>query len=113
MIENFSFGKIVVNGTGYAGDIKIVDGKVVSNWWRKSGHHVDIEDVKDIIRSRPDVVVIGQGNPGLMKASSKLREILENQGIQLIEESTSTAIETYNRLEKAGKRVCAGIHVGC
>ena len=113
MIEKFAFGKIVVNGTGYNGDIKIVDGRVVSNWWRKNGHQVDVSDVEDILAVQPEAVVIGQGDPGLMKASSRLREALEKQGIALIEDKTAGAIRTYNRLLKEGRRVCAGIHVGC
>jgi hypothetical protein len=40
MIEKYSFGKIVVNGVTYTNDIKIVQGRVVSEWWRKKGHSV-------------------------------------------------------------------------
>ncbi|MGB9440927.1 MAG: hypothetical protein WCB15_23500, partial [Desulfobacterales bacterium] len=40
MIEKYSFGKIVVNGVTYTNDIKIVQGRVVSDWWRKKGHSV-------------------------------------------------------------------------
>jgi hypothetical protein len=40
MIEKYSFGKIVVNGVTYTSDIKIVQGRVVSDWWRKKGYSV-------------------------------------------------------------------------
>jgi hypothetical protein len=49
MIEKYSFGKIVVNGVTYTNDIKIVQGRVVSDWWRKKGHSVSIEDIQDIL----------------------------------------------------------------
>ena len=41
----FSFGRIVVDGQICNNDIKIVSGKLVPDWWRKSGHTVEIEDV--------------------------------------------------------------------
>ena len=41
----FSFSRIVVDGKICNNDIKIVSGKLVPVWWRKSGHTVDIEDV--------------------------------------------------------------------
>ena len=33
--------------------------------------------------------------------------------IELIEEKTSKAIKTFNRLFKEGKNVCAGFHLSC
>ena len=49
MITEFSFGRIVVEGQTYSNDIKIVDGKLVPDWWRQSGHAVEIDEVQDIL----------------------------------------------------------------
>ena len=113
MIEPFSFGKIIVNGVSYTSDIKIIQGKVIPEWWRKSGHRVDVDDIKDILKSKPDILVIGKGKPGLMKSSRSLREFLKDNEIELIEEKTSKAVQTFNRLLKKGKDVSAGFHVSC
>jgi hypothetical protein len=113
MITDFSFGKIVVNGKTYSDDIKIVRGQVISDWWRKRGHRVDIEDVADILESRPDIVVIGKGSPGLMKSSSSLRDYLNVNNVELIEKKTAKAIEVFNKLYQEGKRVAAGFHITC
>lgn len=113
MITDFSFGKIVVNGKTYSDDIKIVRGKVISDWWRKRGHRVDVEDVADILESRPDIVVIGKGSPGLMKSSSSLRDYLNVNNVELIEKKTAKAIEVFNKLYQEGKRVAAGFHITC
>ena len=113
MIENYSFGKIVVNGVTYSNDIKIIQGNVAPHWRRKSGHLVEVEDVKDIIKLKPDILVIGKGKPGLMKSSQSLREALQNNGIELIEESTSKAVDTFNLLGKEKKAVSAGFHLTC
>ena len=76
MIENYVFGKIVVAGTIYTSNIKIVQGEVVPDWWRRRGHLVEKNDVEDIMAAKPNVLVIGKGEPGLMKISTPLRELL-------------------------------------
>jgi hypothetical protein len=113
MITDFSFGKIVVDGKTYTDDIKIVRGQVIADWWRKSGHRVDVEDIADILESWPDIVVIGKGSPGLMKTSAHLREQLATHKIELIEKKTSKAIEVFNKLFREGRRVAAGFHITC
>ena len=48
-----------------------------------------------------------------MKSTNTLREFLEKNNIELIEEKTVEAIETFNRLLKQGKNVSAGFHLSC
>jgi hypothetical protein len=113
MIDSYSFGHIVVNGTAYNNDIKIIDESVIPEWWRKSGHTVAPEDVADLLDARPDFVVIGKGKPGFMSTSAEARRLFADRGITLLEEKTSRAIQTFNRLRREGKRVCAGFHLTC
>lgn len=113
MITEFSFGRIIVGGQIYRNDIKIVEGKLVPDWWRQSGHAVEIDDVQDILDSETEILVIGKGQPGYMKITDALRGHLEKNNIQLIDEPTQEAIQTFNRLCKAGVPVSGGFHVGC
>ena len=113
MIEHFSFGSITIDGITYTNDIKIIHGKVIPTWWRKSGHQVNIDDIHDIIDAKPNILVLGKGKPGLMKSTPSLCEFLKQNDIELIEEKTSKAIKTFNRLFKQGKNVCAGFHLSC
>lgn len=113
MITEFSFGRIVVNGKTYTNDIKIIDGKVISDWWRKKGHRVDIEDISDILEAKPDILVIGRGTPGLLKSTASLREYLASSHIELIEKKTPKAIAAFNQLFQGGRKVAAGFHVSC
>ena len=113
MIMDFSFGRIAVNGQTCNSDIKMVQGTLVPDWWRKSGHTVEIEDVQDALDSDPEILVIGKGQPGYMRISDSLREHLAEKNVTLIEELTPKAIETFNRLFKEGRRVAGGFHVGC
>ena len=113
MITEFSFGRIVVQGRACNSDIKIVQGKLVPDWWRRSGHSVEIADVQDILDSDCEILVIGQGQPGYMRITDSLRRHLEQNSIQLIEEPTREAVQTFNRLYSEGQPVSGGFHVGC
>ena len=113
MITDFSFGRIAANGQFFNSDIKIIQGTLVPNWWRQSGHTVEIEDVQDVLDSDSEILVIGQGQPGYMKIADSLRDCLADRSIKLIEEPTAKAIETFNRLFEEGRRVAGGFHVGC
>ena len=46
MIENYRFGQIVVNGLSCKTDLKIIDDKVIGDWWRKDGHSICKEDCR-------------------------------------------------------------------
>ncbi len=109
----FSFGRIVVDGQICNNDIKIVSGKLVSVWWRKSGHIVEVEDVQDILDSDSMILVVGKGQPGYMRVTESLQEHLKKNDIELIVEPTSDAIKIFSRLMQEGKRVSGGFHVGC
>ena len=113
MITDFSFGRIIANGQTYSTDIKIVQGTLVPDWWRRSGHTVEIEDVQDALDTELEILVIGKGQPGYMRAADALRQHLAERNIKLIEEPTAKAIETFNRFFKEGRRIAGGFHVGC
>lgn len=113
MIENYQFGKIVVAGNTYTSDIKIINGGVTPEWWRKSGHSVRIDDVNDLLEIKPKYLIIGKGKPGLMKADEQLRSRLQDLDIELIEEPTAKAAEIFNQLMGKGETVAAGLHLTC
>ena len=104
---------MVIDGVTYTNDVKIIQNTVVPDWWRKGGHSVDVADVHDILTYHPDVLVIGKGDPGYMTTSPALQKVLEQKSIELIEEKTTKAIQIYNQMLKADKRVASGFHVAC
>ena len=113
MIEDYTFGKISIRGKIYHTDIKIINGAVYPDWWRKDGHAVDIEDIKDILEAKPDILVIGKGNSGYMEPTQQLRDTLKELNIELVEEKTSKAVKIVNKLRHEGKNVAAGFHLTC
>jgi len=113
MIEHYSFGKIVVAGNTYTSDIKIINTEVIPQWWRKYGHSVCIDDVADLLGMKPKYLIIGRGNPGLMKTDALLRDRLEKLEIKLIEEPTTKAVEIFNQMLGRRESLAAGFHLTC
>lgn len=112
-IGNYKFGEIEVDGEIYTGDIKIVAGSVISNWWRGEGHVLAVSDIEEILSDPPQVLVVGMGLPGLMKVNGELRERLAAIGTSLIEEPTPGAAATFNKLTRSGSKVAGAFHLTC
>ncbi|MEN3190684.1 MAG: MTH938/NDUFAF3 family protein [Atribacterota bacterium] len=112
MIESYSFGQIIIDGKKYNSDLIIYKNDINSNWWRKEGHNLYIEDVQDIINKKPEVIIVGTGYYGLMKVSTELIKYLESKGIELIIKKTKDACDEYNKLYK-DKKVVAAFHLTC
>jgi hypothetical protein len=111
LIERYSFGSITIEGTTYSRDVIIYPDRVFSPWWRKEGHLLHMEDLDEVLKEKPDILVIGQGNMGVMSVPRKLINELRSQGIEIIAERTGKAVDTYNKLK--GKHVIAALHLTC
>ena len=112
MIDSYSFGEIRIDGKTYTHDIIIYPDKIDSNWWRKTSHLLEIQDLKGVITEAPDILIIGTGAYGAISVSGKIIENLEIQGIEVVVESTKKACEIFNKLQST-KKVIAALHLTC
>ena len=112
MIDSYKFGEMVVDGKRYHADLIIYPNRVDANWWRKNGHQLCITDIEDIVAEQPEYLVVGTGNPGLMRVLPETQEYLQNQNIQLVSEPTGRAYKTYNEM-CTQKRVIGVFHLTC
>lgn len=113
MIEHYNFGHIIINGKEYNSDLIIFIDHIDDNWWRKEGHNLCIDDVKEIINKKPDILIIGTGFYGLMKVSEDLIKYIKSAGIeQIIIKKTRDACEEYNKLYK-NSNIIAAFHLTC
>jgi hypothetical protein len=112
MIESYSFGEIIISGKTYKSDVIIYPDHVDAHWWRKQGHNLEIDDIKEVIDAKPDIVVIGTGQPGLMHVDDKTREKINNFGIKTIVLPTEKACQEYNHIVNRQK-VIACLHLTC
>jgi len=112
-IEEYDFGRIVVNGKEYTRDLIIFPDKVKANWWRREGHLLLKKDIEDVVegKDKPEVLIIGTGMYGAMEVPEETREYIRSKGVEIIVEKTKKACELFNELKN--KRVVAALHLTC
>ena len=113
MIDDYSFGRIVIDGKAYTSDVIIYLDRVDDTWWRQEGHALQLEDLEDVFAAEPEILVVGQGKPGLMKVSKETREAIARRGIELLVSPTPAACSHYNKLVAKGRNVVAAFHLTC
>jgi hypothetical protein len=112
MIEDYGFGRVVVDGTAYTSDVIIYPDRVDDGWWRKEGHRLCMADLEEALASNPDVIVVGTGAHGVMAVPDDVRQQLSDKGIDLRTAKTAQACEIYNETAHQ-KRAVAALHLTC
>jgi len=112
MIESYDFGRIVINGKKFGSDVIIFADRIDGNWWRREGHTLSVDDLKEIVEAKPEVLVVGTGYSGLMKIHPETERYLKSLGIELIAAKTEKACKIYNDLSKS-RGVVAALHLTC
>jgi hypothetical protein len=111
-IDDYSFGKIVIDGKTYTSDVIVYDDRVDDSWWRKEGHYLQKGDLKDVLAAGPDIVVIGTGNWGDMVVPKETLDFLGSMGIDIYAEKTGKAVALFNSQPK-DKKVIGAFHLTC
>lgn len=114
MIEQYGFGKIVIDGKVYTHDVIICPDRVIENWWRKSGHYLQLEDIEDTIKKRNmNMVVIGTGKFGLMKVAPEVEDYFKYQQILFFIQPSGKAVRIFNQKSKETDSVIGAFHLTC
>ena len=111
-IESYSFGKITVGGQTYTSDLIILPSGVRPEWWRKTGHRLDKDDLHEVIKAKPSVLVIGTGNMGHMQVPQGVLDYLAEHDIRAVMQRTAEACECYNELAQT-EQAAAALHLTC
>lgn len=112
MITSYRFGVVVIGDKQYTSDVIIYPDKVDDRWWRKEGHLLLPEDLEEAIKEKPEIIIIGTGNPGLMKVPPATLEWIQSKGIEVKIKPTKLACQTYNQLYQP-KKTIALLHLTC
>ncbi len=112
-IDEYEFGRMVVDGKTYRRDLVLLPAVVQEDWWREEGHSLGEADLADVFRAKPEVLVVGTGAEGVMGVSPEARRALERAGIRVIVEPTGEAVGRYNALAAGGTRVAGAFHLTC
>ncbi|MCS7125742.1 MAG: Mth938-like domain-containing protein [Aigarchaeota archaeon] len=112
-IEEYGFGYIVVNGVTYSRDLIILPERLITNWWRKEGHRIELSDLAEVLEVDVDYVVIGTGYSGRVEVSREVLEVFKKKNVEVVVEDTRNAWRRYNELVEKGFRVCGAFHLTC
>jgi hypothetical protein len=87
--------------------------KIKPGWWRRDGHSLSIEDLKEAIKLKPEMLIIGTGSAGFMRVPLATKLSLKEQGIGLIEKDTAAAARVFNEQLDLGRDVVGAFHLTC
>ena len=113
MIEEYEFGKIVINGKLYTSDVIVHSDGVEERWWRKEGHRVSLEDIEIIDNLNPEVVVFGKGTNGRVRVDGEVRKYFESKGVEVFEGDSYIAVKLFENYLKSGRKAVLAIHLTC
>ncbi len=113
-IQDYGFGRIVIDGEKFTSDVIVYPDRVDASWWRKEGHRLVPEDLPFLQENPPQILVIGQGRFGMMKIDPRFREWVEQLGIEFYATRSAEAVKMYNRFWKEGQRnIIGAFHLTC
>ena len=110
-IDRYEFGRIVVNGNEHTRDLIILPDRVVGNWWRRDGHALVTEDLRDVLDGLPAHLVVGTGAHGQLRPDPGTIEHLRRQGVVVEALPTDQAVRRYGELDPG--RTAAALHLTC
>lgn len=120
MIEEYCFGRIIIDGRKYNYDVEVRWTGEVFPWEKRESHFIGLEEVKRAVGREPEVIVIGTGESGIAKVAEEAREFIEKKGVNLIIGKTGEAVRTFdvikeNSEEEEGKKkkVIGLFHLTC
>jgi len=73
MINSYSFGHITIDNQKFTKDLIIYPDHINSNWRRKISHLLSEDDITEILDYKPEILIVGNGDYGLMKADDRLK----------------------------------------
>ncbi|MGH2982570.1 MAG: MTH938/NDUFAF3 family protein [Solirubrobacterales bacterium] len=110
-LEQYSFGRVVVDGAEHRRDLIVLPSRVVPNWWRRDGHSLAIEDFDEVIDELPERLVLGCGADSQLKPDPAVLDALRERGIEVEALPTADAVGRYTELDPA--RTAGAFHLTC
>jgi len=113
-IESYSPGRIVIDGVEFHRDVIVLPDRVLSEWWRRDGHSLVIEDLDDVLEELPERLILGCGYAGRLQPEKSVIEALAARGVKVEPLPTDQAVERFEELEARNPAaVAAALHLTC
>jgi hypothetical protein len=110
-LEDYSFGRVTVDGQEHTRDLIVLPGRVVSDWWRREGHSLAIEDLDEVLDELPGRLVLGVGAHGRLRPDPAVIAELERRGVRVECLPTDAAVRRYGELD--ARATAAALHLTC
>lgn len=112
MIDHYTFGHIEIDGQTCTSHVIIYPDRVDGSWWRKEGHSLCMDGLRDVVAAKPEVLIVGTGAYGGMKVPGDVRQELSDIGIEVRVTKTEEACRVYNEVASQRNAVAA-LHLTC
>jgi hypothetical protein len=110
-LEDYSFGRVLLDGEEETRDVIVLPQRVVRNWWRRDGHALVLEDLEAVLDELPARLIVGTGAQGQMKPDPTALTQLRERGIDVEVLPTGDAVERYAASNPA--ETAAALHLTC
>ncbi|HEY6672261.1 MAG TPA: MTH938/NDUFAF3 family protein [Solirubrobacterales bacterium] len=110
-LSHYSFGSLTVDGERHTRDLIVLPDRVVTEWWRREGHSLAIDDLDEVIDELPDRLILGCGAHGRLEPPPAVLEQLRARGVEVEAMPTTEAVRRYGELDP--KRTAAALHLTC
>lgn len=113
LIDDYGFGEIIIGGERFRHDVIVTPSRIISDWWRQEGHRLQLQDVRDFLLEKADVVIIGTGYDGMMRVEPEVVDAFKSKGKDVVILKSREAVRKYNDFVMAGRKVMMFIHLTC
>jgi hypothetical protein len=110
-LEDYRFGRVVVDGREETRDVIVLPDRVIRNWWRNDGHALVLDDLDDVLDDLPERLVVGTGAAGQMEPDPQAVRALRDRGVEVEVLRTDEAVRRYAASDPA--RTAAALHLTC
>jgi hypothetical protein len=110
-IDGTKFGEITINGKPYDSDVTVYwNGKVS---YRTKEHTIEAGEFVNVLRSSPEMVVVGTGEEGIVRVTPEVNQLAEMKNVKIFADKTPKAVDIFNAFVDEGKKVVGIFHVTC
>lgn len=102
---------MTVDGRELTGDVIILPGRVVENWWRRESHELAWVDLEDVADELPERLVVGTGADERMRPDPDVFDRLKERGVEVEGLQTDQAVTRFAELDPAN--TAAALHLTC
>jgi hypothetical protein len=110
-IDQYEFGRIVVDGRVETMDLIVLPGRVVRNWWRQDGHALVLDDLAEVLEELPAHLVVGTGANGRLRPDPDAIGHLQDRGVTVETLPTGQAVRRFGELDPGC--AAAALHLTC